>query len=246
MTDLQAFIIPLTKQNDIWSFIHPYTFNVWICVILSVPSTAIAWMLINFLITGKTNYSSVLGFLMRNILVDHGGQIPNSKAYEKALVFGWVWFAFILTCVYAGNLMALITRPTIDMPIWEPESILEQDEILWVMEDETVNVDYVRRQSLNDTLHAKWRKIYDRVELLNPSLLGGVSGCFSKETMLSGRHASLCDDNSIKYHLHREFTKKGQCDWYVSKWFTLESTNLVLVFPVIIEKVSPWFLCRKT
>ena len=231
MTDLQAFIIPLTKQNDIWSFIHPYTFNVWICVILSVPSTALAWILINFLITGKTNYSSVVGFLMRNILVDHGGQIPNSKAYEKALVFGWVWFSFIFTCVYAGNLMALITRPTIDMPIEKPESILDQDEVSWVMEDETVNVDYVRRQSL-DSVHAKWRKIYDRVELLDPATMGGLSGCFSKETMLSGRHASLCDDNSIKYHLHREFTKKGQCDWYVSKWFTLESTNLVLVFPV--------------
>ena len=127
--------------------------------------------------------------------------------------------------------MALITRPTIDMPIEEPENILDQDEVMWVMEDGTVNVDYVRRQSL-DGDHAKWRKIYDRVELLDPAKMGGLSGCFSKDTMLSGRHASLCDDNSIKYHLHRDFTKKGQCDWYVSKWFTLESTNLVLVFPV--------------
>ena len=158
--------------------------------------------------------------------------MSDKKTYEKALIFGWVWFTFIFTCAYAGNLISHITRPTIDMPIGEPESILMQDEISWVMEDETVNVDYLRRQSLNDPLYAKWRKIYDRVELLNPYLLSGVSGCFSKETMLSGRHASLCDDNSIKYHLDREFTKKGQCDWYVSKWFTLESTNLVLVFPV--------------
>ena len=183
---------------------------------------------------------------MRNILVDHGGQIPNSKTYEKALVFGWVWFSFIFTCVYAGSLLALITRPTIDMPIDNPESLLDQDEILWVMEDETDNVDYVRSQSLDDPLHAKWRKIYDRVELLPPASVGfGGSGCFSKETMLSGRHASLCDDNSIKDHLHSEFSKKGQCDWYVSDWFTLGSTNLVLLFPVKYMKAYSLAL-RKT
>ena len=171
-----------------------------------------------------------MGFLLRNVLSDHAENMPDKKTYEKYLTMGWIWFTFVITCTYAGNLMALITRPTLVMPIRTPVDLLRQNEISLVMEDYTTYVDYMRDSPAGSIM----RSIYDKVELLDPAEDGWSSGCFTKSTQSSGRHASLCNDNSVKMILHTSFSQKGQCDWYLTETSLFESTNLIMLFQVIV------------
>ena len=234
MTYKQTFIIPLIKENDIWSFVHPFSFKVWILIIFSIPIYALLWGLLNFFISRKANWSTLVGFLLRNILVDHSDmKMPDNGTHQKALTIGWIWFTFVITCSYAGNLMAQITRPSLVMPIRIPVDLLTQNEISLVMEDGTTYVDYIRESPPGSTM----RMIYDKVELWDPSE-GIGNGCFPNGSFSSGRHASLCNDESIKLILHKNFKEKKQCDWYLTETHLIDATNQVMLFQVVWKKFS--------
>ena len=172
-----------------------------------------------------------MGFILRNILADHVRDMPDKKSYQKALAMGWIWFTLVITCAYAGNLMAMITRPTLVIPMQEPVDLLNQNEISLVMEDGTAQVDYMRKSPPQSTMS----KIFDKIELLEPED-SWPSGCFSNYTQSTGRHASLCDTASIKMLLHDSFSKTGQCDWYITETSVLKSEYQVMLIQVVNVK----------
>ena len=57
-----------------------------------------------------------------------------------------------MTQSYAGNLMAMITRPKLHMPITSAEDMLAQDEISLVVEDGVGVVDYMEAMPKGSTL----------------------------------------------------------------------------------------------
>ena len=111
------------------------------------------------------------------------------------------------------------------MPIREAEDLLMQEEISWVSEDGIGPLEYMRGSPPGTT----WKRIYDKIELLDPSEL--YNACFTESTLFSRRHASLCATNSIKVMLHFSFSKHGYCDWYLTEnaYFV---APLVMVFQV--------------
>ena len=227
--ELSTFIIPLRKENDIWSFVHPFSFEVWALSLISIPIYILAWGMLNFLTSGHANWSHLVEFVLRNILVDHAVKMPDKTKHQKVLILGWLWFTFIIISAYAGNLIALITRPKLVMPIQEPADLLIQDKISWVMEDGIAKAEYMRGSPSGST----WRRIYDKIEFLDSEEF--YSGCFTKSTQFSGRHASICDITSIRDLLHESFSKSGQCNWYLSE-NTFAEAPLVMIFQVDIAK----------
>ena len=108
------FIIPIRSTTDIWSFLHPLSPKVWVCLLISIPVFILIFGLLDRLSTnGCSDWTTVAGFALRNILVE----AMDMPASLRAAVLGWILAAFIVTTVYAGNLVAMITKPHLIMPI---------------------------------------------------------------------------------------------------------------------------------
>ena len=219
------FIIPLGTKNDIWSFLHPLSFKVWLFSLFAVPVFMLVWGLSNVLHSGHANWIPLVGFVLRNILSDHVDKLPDKNTHQKALIFGWIWFTFVMVTGYTGNLVAMITSPKLITPIREPGDFLLQDKISLVMEDGLGTIEHLRGSPMGST----WRNIYEEIDFID--IGSWPSGCFSKSTQNTGRHASLCDMYGIKRLLHKSFNENGQCKWYLTEDTFLEAP-LVMVFQV--------------
>ena len=225
-----AFIIPLRREKNIWSFLHPLSYEVWILTIISIPFYTLVWGLLNCLTSRQPNWTTLVGFVLRNSMIDPA-KMPDKATHEKALTFGWIWFTLFLVCGYTANLLALITSPELLMPIRETEDFLDQSELSIVMED-TVEIDeYISKLPHESVI----KRVYDKIELWDSA--EWYSGCFTKSTQYSGKHASLCDIHSINVILHQSFSNNGQCDWYLAESTFFESP-LVVVLQVYYLKKS--------
>ena len=219
------FIIPMRSTNDVWSFLQPLSMEVWICLLTSVPVFILLCGLLDFLSSGLANWTAVAGFAVRNILVENRGMIPATRAHQKAAFLGWIWFAFIITTLYAGNLLAIITTPRLIMPIRDAEDLLSQDDITLVVEDGLAEIASLK----NLPLTSIWRRVYERLEYLKfHDEEYWPSECFSNSTQFSGRHAALCEQVSIKEMLHESFTADEQCNWYMTEDSFLEIPSVML------------------
>ena len=89
-------------------------------------------------------------------------EIPHIRAHQRPIVLGWILFTFIVTTVYAGNLVAMITRPHLDMPIRDAEDLVVQDELSLVVEAGLSSVESM--STLPPT--SIWRRVYEKLEFL--------------------------------------------------------------------------------
>ena len=149
--DIPTFIIPLRREHDIWAFVYPFSIEVWIFSLLSIPIYILVWGLLNYLNSRQANWTTLVGFVVRNSLVDHAMKMPDKTKHQKALILGWIWFTLVIVSSYAGNLIAQITRPKLVVPIREAGDLLTQDEISMVAEEGTGLIDFMRESPPGST-----------------------------------------------------------------------------------------------
>ena len=125
---------------------------------------------------------------------------------------------------FAGALTAIITKPTLDMPIKNVEELLNQNEISWIIEDGIALIEFLKASPPNSRL----RRLVNGAKLLPSSQM---SGCSIKETKseLSGLSASICDINSIMALLSQDYSETGTCNYYLTEEkFQLTSNAMAL------------------
>ena len=221
------FIIPIKSTTDIWSFLHPLSRQVWLCVLTVIPVFILIFGLIDHFSSGFSDWTTLAGFAFRNILVE-AMEIPNIRAHQRPIVLGWILFTFIVTTVYAGNLVAMITRPHLIMPIRDAEDLVAQDELSIVVEDGLSTVEDM--STLPPT--SIWRRVYEKLEFLKfHEEEYWPSECFSNSTQFSGRHVAMCNMIAIKEILHQSFSADEQCNWYTAEKSFYE-VPMVMLFQV--------------
>ena len=232
-----TFIIPIRSTTDIWSFLHPLSPQVWLCLLASIPVFVLIFGLIDHFSSGFLDWTTLTGFALRNILVE-AMEIPHIRAHQRPIVLGWILFTFIVTTVYAGNLVAMITRPHLDMPIRDAEDLVVQDELSLVVEAGLSSVESM--STLPPT--SIWRRVYEKLEFLKfHDEEYWPSECFSNSTQFSGRHVALCNMHSIKEILHKSFSTDKQCNWYTTEKALYEIPS-VMLFQVSNVKYMNLFL----
>ena len=203
-------VIPLRTKNDIWSFLKPFDYRIWIATILSIPLFVLVMGCLEFHANGKVNWDQLVGFVFRNALSETMEKLPHKTLHEKWLVLGWVWSCFVLIMAYSGNLTAMISRPGLDMRFTKPEDFLYQSEILLVTEDGTATVEFMKHLPINSTM----RQLLDETQMLSENGMIWPSGCFTKDKQYTQRHASICDSYSILGLIHSDYSETGKCNWY--------------------------------
>ena len=232
-TDYYTIIIPLSTENDIWSFFGPFDYEIWVLFILSVPIMISAMALANFPRDRKVKWSISVDFVLRNTLSESFprfwtlDKIWWKKNYQQILALIWIWSCFVLIKSYEGNLTAMITRPKLRMKYSILQDFLDNSEITLVTEEEaTPGLEYWRKAPIYSTE----RQIIDQTEMSNNEE-EWPSSCFAESAFYSRRHASICDINSILTHLSDDFTENGKCNWYMLKQDFFHAT-LVMAFQV--------------
>ena len=223
-----SIIVPLSTQDDIWTFFSPFNFEVWIFSLISVPIFTIAMGLTDYFGTGGVKWITVLGFVLRNVLSESFQsyrRFIGPKQYKKLMLsVVWIWSCFILVKSYSGNLTAFITKPKLVMQFEMPEDFLNQDDMTLVVPDETAILEMMMQLPskstmgilLKETKRMTWNKHWP-------------SSCFTNSTQFTKRHASICDVTSIKSLLSDDFSQSGKCNWYTTKT-TFFHVPMVMVF----------------
>ena len=235
-------LIPLKTDEDLWSFVNPMAYQVWICALGSIPIYILAMGLVEYLSSssGIVDWPSLVGFVLRNAFHENI-RLPDKGIPRKLLIIIWIWSAFIVCVAYAGNLIAMLTNPKLDRPVRKPEDLLNQEDLSWVVEAGIGAVEYMSASPPGST----WRKIYEKIEEINDweweeeGMGEGLSACFSYSTYYSGKHASICDIDSIRSHMHYNFSGEGLCHWYITdnNFFEVSSVMVFQVMNLPIKNV---------
>ena len=61
-------IIPLNIENDVWSFVKPYDYGVWIFSLTSVPMLILAFLLGDYIVYPVIHFETWVFFVFRNAL----------------------------------------------------------------------------------------------------------------------------------------------------------------------------------
>ena len=93
----------LDMQVDVWAFVKPYNYEVWVCCLLAMPVLVLAMGLSDLLIFHQVDWDTIISFVVRHSLIQSPPVIPDRKLYNKVFVLVWLWTVLILTRSYAGN-----------------------------------------------------------------------------------------------------------------------------------------------
>ena len=227
-------ILPLRAENDVWSFIKPFSVELWIFSLGSIPIIMLAMALADYLRRVETEWATLVGFVLRNILSENMGKMPEKYNHQKFLTCIWMLTSFVLVMAYAGNLTAMIATPNLDMKFNKPEDLLYQQEITLVVEDGVGALEYMRRSPPGSTMSRLLEKT-EVFEFDDDAPLEWMENCFTTTGRYIGNYdyGAVCDIDSIKIRMSNDFSETGQCNWYKTKKSLFE-VPAVMVFQVCI------------
>ena len=132
----------------------------------------------------------------------------------------WGWMMVVLISSYKGNLLAMITKPTMNTPFTNADGMLQQNNIEWEIE-KGIFQSYAMTTSPGTTM----RMIYEQAN--KPPTSSYCASIIRK----SGNIAAVCDISTATYIVARNFSQTGICSYYFTQDKILVSDS-ALVFPV--------------
>ena len=109
-----GIVVPVKITRDMWSFLRPFSKNVWIMLLLCIPTLMIAMVVADYIFLGSfANWEISVGFVLRIACIEATNHHPGERKYGKVFVLVWTWAALVLATSYAGVLTAMITSPTL-------------------------------------------------------------------------------------------------------------------------------------
>ena len=227
-----TIIVPLRFQDNLLSITEPLSFTVWICFLISIPVCILAMIVMNYLYTGSTNYERAASSVIRSVLSQNIS--PLRYNFQKLLIVVWVMMMVIFTSAYKGNLLAIITKPTMNTPFTNAEGMVEQNEVKWAVGD-TLFTSYAKSKSVGTPL----RTINDQEAI--PSTTSTYCGSIAKDFE---NLAIICDISMVTSIMANDFSKTGACNYYSTQDKILATDNVLafqasqLLYKVLIIKYA--------
>ena len=202
-----TIVVPMRFQDNLLSITDPLSFEVWMCFLISIPSYIVAIIIMNYIYSKSTNWEEVVSIVIRGALSEDKATYikPPNYLYQKLLVLIWSWMMLVLISAYQDNLIALITKPSINIPFTNKEGMIKQNQIKWGLADGGLFTDYAKSKDQETTL----RTMYDK-NIKNH----GVSQINLKELE---NNALICDISEALSIMAKDFSKTGTCNYYLTQ-----------------------------
>lgn len=176
-----------SKFSQMWSFLDPFHYRVWMLILFSIVFTGICYWLLERLNLESDereleNKPMAAIFLASLTFTGHFEFWPNTNA-ARLLSFSWTFWALILSSAYTANMASfLVSRNEYQYPITTFEEALKQDATICVQQysvtDESIRVNYPDLKVL--------RKVTEQqlFEALRLPVGPGLGGCDAAVTNL--------------------------------------------------------------
>ena len=218
-------IVPLRHQDNLWSIIDPLSRSVWICFLTCIPLYIVAMSFMNYHYSGVFDWESVAGSIIRGVLSERRNRSPPKHIYQKLLVLIWSWTMLVLISAYKGNLLAIITKPSMNVPFLNVESMVEQTQMKWGFNSGVLFRRYAKSRPPGTTL----RKIYEQAMTVSTHPY-----CHSVLKKL-GNNAAICDISGARAVIANDFSKTGTCNYFLTEDKIL-AIDSALAFSVSIKE----------
>ena len=197
-----------------WYVAHPFTFHVWLLVIISIPVYMVSMGLADYVYYRYTDWDKICAFVIRNAFSEQNSRIPqHTQVYQTILISIWLWSVLVLVHSYAGNLIAMLAQPTFHKPLRTLEDMLSQNDVPWAFEIGTGAAYFISTAAPGTVL----ARLYERGTTM-PRLTPQekfMYGCYTTQMMQSQRFASLCNHGSIRSLISQDYGRAGKCNYYM-------------------------------
>ena len=227
-----TIVVPVKPRENLWSFLNPLTYQVWIGILISMPLLILAMGLANYIFYQHMDWQNVINFVLRVALVD-GRSIKSCRLnmkYQKLMAIAWMLALFVITQAYAGNLTSILTRPILRKSVKNVEDLVNQTEIKWASVDEGAEIyEYLESTPPGSTM----RRLFDKAEKVVESASAHThSPCYKIERN-ARNWASICDIIDIDKLKSRDYGDTGKCNYYTID-DTFFTTPAVMAFQVCV------------
>ena len=180
----------------------------------------------NFLYSGQPNWVATASSIIRSALSERKSSNvkPPNQLYQKLMTLMWGWMMVVLISAYKANLLAMITRPSLNTPFMNVEGMVRQTNIKWQFKETGLFSLYAKELAPETVL----RQVYDKGTIIpSTSTLQQVS----KKVLQQG-YALICDITIAREILADTFSNKGTCNYILTEDKIL-ATDSVLAFQVM-------------
>ena len=214
--DHYTVVVPLKAKKELWPFIYPFSYKVWITLLPIIPVFIIVMGLTNYNI--NIPWGRISGFVLRVAMVDgrFSFKVIKSKGntYQKVLALIWIWVFFILVHAYDGNLIAMITRPKVEKSVRNTDDLINQNDFDVVIDPLLPEVkEYMEASPADSTM----RKLSDITKVGHTERDEWFYACYTVKLLHAGTYASICDSKSVQDLKSRNFSDIGTCNFYTTE-----------------------------
>ena len=181
-----------------------------------------------YIFYGKVKWGNLAGFATRIAMVEAVMKpLPSdARSYQKILVVSWTLPMLIIATIYAGNMTALIAKPTLEIPIKDAEDLVNQNKISWTLLKGSILSHFFKKMAPG----TMQRKLYDQAEALTKhDCLTARNEPFWK----SGKYAMPCTGISVMSLMQFDYSQTGICNYYKTPDI-FAKVNFALAFQVLI------------
>ncbi|KAK3895457.1 hypothetical protein Pcinc_000799 [Petrolisthes cinctipes] len=123
----------------------------------------------------------------------------------RLLVLTWLLASLVFMTSYSGILTSMLTVPRITIPIDSLADLVAQSDLPWKLEAGTI-----MSNILADSTKPEYQETLRRMN-------GTIYGCWpSREDLVEGKFAAICDKTSEKKVMSWDFSTTGQCHLYIT------------------------------
>ncbi|XP_076068146.1 putative glutamate receptor isoform X1 [Oratosquilla oratoria] len=211
--------------SDITGFVKPFTFQVWVLVLVAMVATWLTFTLslnvenLVVEIEERVKSASTLAlWVFKTLTQEASTWLPSTNA-SRLVVVTWLLSSMVFMSVYSGILTAMLTVPRVTIPIDSQEDLVAQSQLPWRLETGSMMFQYY--QEAKDGIR---RRVFE-----------GHSGTFpdcyaSRKEIANGEFAGICDKTTMKKAMSWDFSTSGKCHLYMSREVVYSNAILAMAF----------------
>ncbi|XP_069995848.1 glutamate receptor ionotropic, kainate 1-like [Penaeus vannamei] len=211
-------------QNDVSGFLKPFSWVVWLLVLLSVVGVGAAMFAIErgeekvFTFSEKNLLRKVTQWVLQTLTQESAEWLPR-KDGGRLLVTTWLLASLVFMSSYSGILTAMLTVPRVTIPIDSLADLVAQDDLPWRLEAGSMMPKFLMESG--DPVRQK----------VVTHSSGTFPDCWAaRQAIARGEFAALCDETSMRKSMSWDFSTTGKCHLYIASQKVFTNAMMAMAF----------------
>ncbi|XP_068207517.1 probable glutamate receptor [Palaemon carinicauda] len=228
--NLHALVSRPKPESDAWGFLSPFTWYVWIGLMISSLLVAVVFMISTkqFKAEATAAFFNQLLKVYQLFIGQDVSNIPKSLSH-RIMTLAWLLVVLVIMRSYSGSMTSLLAAKTIPIKYDSLRDVLDDTNLQIIMEGSTVLTDHL--QAVNTGIY---KELSDTMKKRGTFVRAEEMPIFTYKYVPEGNFAVLLESSSCNQIYSDHFQKTGKCDFYKAK-----EPFWTLIYTLIVPKGSP-------